>query len=275
MSELGRRIRAEREQTGMTLQALADAIGVSKSHMSLLESGKRALSEARVVAIEHALGVTDGRLTAQWRWENTPPGVRRDLETLARREQSSRQLAQRLRDLARRGGGGSTGRSTLDELLRTGELRRWIEEHTTNVETPTPLAGRIPVINRVAAGYPREFTDLDYPASVADEYIACPDVVDPSAFAARVVGDSMAPDYLEGEIVVFSPSLPTPDGSDCFVRLDRDNETTFKRVFFEDDGATIRLQPINPRYRPRRVQREDVGGLYAAAYVMRRVRPVR
>lgn len=275
MSDLGRRIRTERERAGLTLQQVADAIGVSKSHLSLLESGKRSISEAHLRRIESALGVEDGRLLARWRWEHTPPDVRREMETLAQRERSSRVLAERLRDLARRGRAAESGKAALDELLRTGELRRWIEEHTANVEPPTPLVGRIPVINRVAAGYPREFTDLDYPASVADEYIACPDVADPGAFAARVVGDSMAPDYLEGEIVVFSPAMPTPDGSDCFVRLDRDNETTFKRVFFEQDGEVIRLQPINPRYRPRRVAREAVGGLYAAAYVMRRVRPAR
>jgi SOS-response transcriptional repressor LexA len=81
----------------------------------------------------------------------------------------------------------------------------------------------------------------------------------------------MAPDYREGEIVVFSPQLPTPSGSDCFVRLERDHETTFKRVYVENKGKSIRLQPINPAYPPRVVAREDVSGLYAAAYVMRRV----
>jgi phage repressor protein C with HTH and peptisase S24 domain len=139
------------------------------------------------------------------------------------------------------------------------------------VEPPLPVARRIPVINRVAAGYPAEFTDLDYPAAVADEYIGCPDVTDPQAFAARVVGDSMEPDYREGELVVFAPSRPTPDGSDCFVRLERDNETTFKRIYFEEDGARIRLQPLNQKYPPRVVAREDVTGLWAAAYVMREV----
>ena len=93
----------------------------------------------------------------------------------------------------------------------------------------------------------------------------CPDVTDPEAFAARVVGDSMEPDYREGEVVVFSPGLPTPSGSDCFVRLERDNETTFKRIYLENDGRTIRLQPLNGAYPPRSVDREDVSGLWAAA----------
>jgi phage repressor protein C with HTH and peptisase S24 domain len=126
------------------------------------------------------------------------------------------------------------------------------------------------LINKVAAGYPREFTDLGYPARIADEYVRCPDVTDPDAFAARVVGDSMMPDYREGDVVVFSPTRDVKDGNDCFVRLERDAETTFKRVYFEGEGR-LRLQPLNARYSPRVVNREDVGGLYAAVSVIRRV----
>ena len=136
---------------------------------------------------------------------------------------------------------------------------------------PLPTSKRIPLINQVAAGYPREFTDLDYPVSIADEYIHCPDVTDPDAFAARVVGSSMEPTYREGEIIVFSPLLPTPSGSDCFVRLLRDNETTFKRIYLEDDGRKIRLEPLNSEYEDVCIDREDIAAMYAAAYVMRKV----
>jgi len=37
----------------------------------------------------------------------------------------------------------------------------------------------------VSAGYPKDFTDLNYPKGVADEYVACPDLNDAEAFAAR------------------------------------------------------------------------------------------
>src|SRR6185295_16344626 len=87
------------------------------------------------------------------------------------------------------------------------------------------LPVQAPLINKVAAGYPTEFTDLGYPARVADEYVSAPGVTDADAFAARVVGDSMMPLYREGDIVVFSPERDTKDGDDCFVRLERDDET--------------------------------------------------
>jgi SOS-response transcriptional repressor LexA len=133
---------------------------------------------------------------------------------------------------------------------------------------------------------------MGYPARVADEYVRCPDIDDPDAFAARVVGDSMLPEYREGDIVVFSPLREIKSGMDCFARLEPDGETTFKRVFFESEsgdqssagggddrvkfegeasGVRVRLQPLNPAYAPRVVAREEVGGLYAAVSVIKKL----
>ena len=64
--------------------------------------------------------------------------------------------------------------------------------------------------------------------------------------------------------------MDTPSGSDCFVRLERDNETTFKRIYLEERGR-VRLQPLNNTYPPRTVEREAIGGMYRAAYVLRKV----
>ena len=271
MSAIGPAIRSERERAGWTLGRLAEAIGVSKSQMSLVESGQRSIDDGRVRMIEAALGIEDERLLDILYWDRTPPAVREEIARLSERDQSSRALAEKLRRIARQRATGKRGAQVLDELLKSGELRAWVDEHAGNVESPVPANRQIPIINSVAAGYPAEFTDLDYPAAIADDYIAVPEVTDPNAFAARVVGDSMEPDYREGEVVVFSPQVDTPDGSDCFIRLERNNQTTFKRVYFEDDGRTIRLQPINPKYPPQTVPREAVNGMYRAAYVMRRV----
>jgi hypothetical protein len=116
-------------------------------------------------------------------------------------------------------------------------------------------------------GYPR-------PASEdADEWIACPGVEDPDAFAARIHGDSMAPKYRQGDIVIFSPAAAVRAGDDCFVRFD-DGQTTFKQVYFERNAAgreVIRLQPRNDRYRPQVLPRERIAGVYRAMYRYQRV----
>lgn len=260
-AQLGAMIRQARHEAGMTQQTLGNRIGLSKSQISQIESGVRTISTDRARMIESVLGVgggsggRGGRLVAAAAWSQLSPEIRRSMQQT---DEQMRRITAKLKQ-------------AMQAAEPAEALRQLVDHARPNVEALTPLTRSIPVINKVAAGYPAEFTDLDYPASVADEYLACPDITDPDAFAARVVGDSMLPTYREGEIVVFSPELPTPSGSDCFVRLERDSESTFKRVYFEDDGETIRLQPLNPAYAPRHVHREDVAGMYAAAYVMRRV----
>lgn len=129
--------------------------------------------------------------------------------------------------------------------------------------------GVVPVINRVEAGLPRDFTDLDYPPSVAEEYVCVPPLDDPNAFGTRVTGDSMTPRFREGDVVVFSPSQAPRSGQDCFVRF-VDGEVTFKAVYFELDGR-IRLQPRNADYQASYVQPEELNGIYPAVYRIERL----
>jgi SOS-response transcriptional repressor LexA len=126
------------------------------------------------------------------------------------------------------------------------------------------------VINKVQAGYPHHFTDLDYPPSVADEYVRVPDVHDPQAFAARVVGDSMEPRYHEGDLVVFAPNMPVRNGDECFVRFSVDDSTTFKRYL--QRGDRIRLEPLNTKYQPEEYDREEINGLWPAVMRIERIR---
>ena len=159
----------------------------------------------------------------------------------------------------------------LDDAYLSGVLHELVEKSAGNVEHVTTNA--VPVINRVSAGYPKDFTDLAYPKGVADEYVSCPDVSDRDAFAARVHGDSMWPKYREGDIVIFSPVAAHKNGDDCFVRFD-DGHTTFKRVFFESDEhgkSVLRLQPRNEKYRAQTVPSETVSGLYKAVFKYQRV----
>ncbi|MEO1715703.1 MAG: S24 family peptidase [Planctomycetota bacterium] len=183
-----------------------------------------------------------------------------------------RRIARRLREII------SSGQNDLDALHSSGELRRLVDridpqEGGVSVQ-PALLPREVPLINCVTAGQPSEFTDLGYPARVADDYVRVPDLADPDAFAARIVGDSMEPEYREGDVVVFSPAARVRSGADCFARLEPDAETTFKRVYFEADGdgaEIIRLQPLNACYPPRTLPRDRVAGLYRAVTVMRAI----
>lgn len=278
MRALGELIHELRLERGMTLSELAEATGSTKSYLSMIENHRVANppSDDLLVSIEAALGVMDGRVCKAGDWERAPVAVRDQVQRLAGDAARGRDLARYIQDAAadRQGGG-----KNLDGLYRSGQLRRMIERtlgpgDTSREDGPAfPALGsekmpmhRIPLVNKVAAGYPGGFTDLDYPARVADDYLSCPGLSDPDAFAASVVGESMMPDYREGDIVVFSPAADVLDGCDCFVRLEPDHETTFKRVFFDEDGALVRLQPLNPKFPPAVHARELVAGLYRAVW---------
>lgn len=273
-------LRQRREAAGLTLAALAEAVGVTKGYLSMIENRRVANPPSRrlLEALEAALDIDDGALVRAAGWQSTPDAVRADFDKLAEQAQRGIELARWLKAKTEPRAAG--GRS-LDALYRSGQLTRQINRALgeANIDTDLPVrSARVPLINRVAAGYPTDFTDLGYPARVADSEVSCPDLADPDAFAARVVGASMEPTYREGDIVIFSPVATITDGCDCFVRLEPDHETTFKRVFFECDGAPsdpaaeqfthIRLQPLNPSFAPQTVERAHVAGLYRAVMRM-------
>ena len=273
MQTVGQIIRERRESLGLTLAALAEQVGLTKGYLSMIENHRVANPPARthLHALERALRITDGELLRAADWQVTPPSVRARIERLAQMTGQNQDL---LHWLKANTGRRRDGAKSLDELYKSGELTRRInallataDRADQGVDGNVPVRYQVPLINRVAAGYPDDFTDLDYPARVADEYVPCPQLADAHAFAARVVGDSMLPDYKEGDIVIFSPAAEVTDGCDCFVRLEPDHQTTFKRIFFDDQkGDRIRLQPLNPKFPPTTLDRSDVAGLYRAVW---------
>ena len=278
MEALGPKLRRQRRRLGLTLDELAGRTGISKPYLSLIETGRvpNPPSDEKLRRLEQTLGFTPGELVTQAHLQRTPRDVRAVLTKL---------LEGRVSGLGDRGSGEEKNTAvltrnpkpetpdpiSLDDAYLSGVLHELVEKTAGNVEHVTTNA--VPVINRVSAGYPRDFTDLSYPKGVADEYVSCPDVSDRDAFAARVHGDSMSPKYREGDIVIFSPVAAHKNGDDCFVRFE-DGHTTFKRVFFESDEggkSVLRLQPRNEKYRAQTVPAEGVSGLYKAVFKYQRV----
>ncbi len=259
---LGEIIRQRRDQLGFTQDKLALEAGISKPYLSNIETGKpkNPPSDTVLRALERGLGFDSGELTRIAHLARTPMDVRDEHELLEAEVQKLRSVVKELLAKAPQGDLGGVDASEI-----AAEIRQ-----KSNVKRLSAGAA-VPVINKVAAGYPRHFTDLDYPPSVADEYIRCVDLHDPQAFAARVVGDSMEPKYQEGDIVVFSPAVTASSGDDCFVRFEDDGATTFKRVYQDDEG-TLRLQPLNDQYPAEVFPRERISGLWPAVFRIQRLR---
>ncbi len=256
---LGQIIRQKREQLSMTLDEVSNRVGFSKPYLSTIETGKvkNPPSDELLTKLERVLKFDTGLLLHIAHLERMPSDVRQEYESREAENQKLRQVIKKLVDKKR---GGK-------------ELKAMLTKADLNVdEGKRPLAaGRlVPVINKVTAGYPAEFNDLDYPVGIADDYVRCPDLHDPNAFAVRVVGDSMEPKFVEGDIVIFSPASEVHNGDDCFIRFTLPHETTFKRVFFESDDQ-IRLQPRNEKYSPTVVEGKRINGIYRAVIKYQRL----
>lgn len=306
MEAMGVKIRRQRRRLGLTLDDLAGRTGISKPYLSLIETGRvsNPPSDEKLRRLEQTLGFASNELLTQAHLQRTPRDVRLMLQRLLAESAARGDREGEAREGKAAGGssapgggvnggakevgagarggiaggvgvsarGGVGGSVNLDDAYLTGALQEMVERTAGNIEH-VATSHAVPVINKVSAGYPRDFTDLSYPRGVADEYVGCPDIFDRDAFAARVHGDSMTPKYSEGDIVIFSPAAQPKDGDDCFVRF-ADGHTTFKRAFFEQDEKgqqVIRLQPRNERYRPQVIPREEVAGLYKAIYRYQRV----
>src|SRR5262245_19673671 len=223
MEPLGPKLRRQRRRLGLTLDELAGRTGISKPYLSLIETGRvpNPPSDEKLRRLEQALGFSTGELISQAHLQRTPRDVRAMLQKLMAGQQSAEVGGQRSEKTATAVANGEAaggGAVNLDDAYLTGVLQDLVDKSAGNVESVSTNA--VPVINKVSAGYPSDFTDLNYPRGVADDYVGCPDLQgDKDAFAARVHGDSMTPKYRQGDIVIFSPAAAPKSGDDCFVRF--------------------------------------------------------
>ncbi len=252
---LGSMIRKKREEKGLTLDEMSRRTGYSKPYISTVETGrvKNPPADELLVKLEEILEFDDGTLLHIAHMEKLPTDIRQAFEDSQAENEHWRSLLNEMISKQPELGKKMKSDKFYDKILRPDQ--NFIKMAT---------AGRmVPVINKVTAGYPLDYDDMGYPPGSADDYIRCTDLHDPNAFAVRVVGDSMEPKYIEGDIVVFSPNSQVENGDDCFIRLTDPHETTFKQVFFEDSGL-IRLQPRNHIYPPMILEESKVNGIWKA-----------
>ncbi len=330
LAVFGAALRKCRKNMGITLDQLAGSTGISKPYLSNIETGRTPgpPAEEKLRLIAASLGLPAEAVLLAADWLRTPAAIRQLVggagtpphagrvggtqetpltseETgltdspadppggMPRRPDGTIDLDALMRNQGLRGKSGQGGRSARAE----GNTR----PGAADVEGTMPVRP-VPLINRVAAGQPAEFTDLGYPAGFADRYLPAPVAgggegaggpggeesdAPPEAmacaFALRVIGDSMSPEYREGEILLVGPgwdggagAVAPRDGDDCVVRFaDEENyATTFKRIYFVRDGAAepdaaptgLRLVPLNPAHQEWTVPLEQVTGIYPVLY---------
>lgn len=117
---------------------------------------------------------------------------------------------------------------------------------------PMPPRRRVPVLGRVPAGIPLEAVsevveELELDATLAgDGY---------DYFGLLVTGDSMYPEYRDGDVVVLRVQATAETGDDVVAYIGG-SDATLKRLTRTESG--IQLRPLNPEYPVRSFTRQEV-----------------
>ena len=100
---------------------------------------------------------------------------------------------------------------------------------------------KIPVLGKIPAGMPLEAIEDTYAIDTIDipkDWLRG----DNHYFALRLEGDSMEPEYLDNDIIIFKQSNTCNSGDDCCIRING-FDATFKRVRKQENG--IMIIPLN------------------------------
>lgn len=115
-----------------------------------------------------------------------------------------------------------------------------IYDNATPIKISNNVAS-IPVLGKIPAGMPLEAIENTYAVDTVDipvEWLKG----DNHYFALKLEGDSMEPDYLDNDTVIFKQASDCENGQDCCIRING-FDATFKRVRKQENG--IMVIPLN------------------------------
>jgi|SRR5690554_1630930 len=151
------------------------------------------------------------------------------------------------------GGHGSFGSRTARKLEAALQLPNgWFDRvHDDSIDAGSTIPTRkVPLISWVAAGSWCESPD-SYEPGDAEEWLDCPFPFSAHSFCLAVVGDSMFPDYREGEYILVDPAVEARHNDDIVAR-EPDGKHTFKRLQITPDG--MYLLALNPDHPNRKIE---------------------
>ena len=140
---------------------------------------------------------------------------------------------------------------TLENEEIVNEIPNLPDDKKSKIDSK-PKGMRIPVLGSIPAGIPMEMIEdiVDW-EDISEEMLKG----GKQYFALKIKGDSMFPEYLNGDVIIVLKQDDCESGQDCVVAVNGD-DATFKRVFKADNGIT--LQPLNNSYMPMFYSNDDV-----------------
>lgn len=148
---------------------------------------------------------------------------------------------------------GERAAKNWEERLKIQDGRLVNAGHTsasTNV-APAPMGGRrVPVITSIQAGMWAEIVDSFQPGDAGDWLLTDIDLSD-SAFALDIRGNSMEPEFKDGDRVIIDPEI-APQPGDFVAAKNGEQEATFKkyrpRGMDAHGNIIFELVPLNDDY---------------------------
>jgi phage repressor protein C with HTH and peptisase S24 domain len=118
----------------------------------------------------------------------------------------------------------------------------------------------VPVIDNIAAGAGSDTVQAeDFPPGWAESFVAYPNAPE-GAFAVRVSGDSMAPTYADGDMIVVNPHQQASPGEVAVVLYQEPESgarlSRLKRLRLR--GGQVILESLNPDYPPVSIESDQL-----------------
>lgn len=146
---------------------------------------------------------------------------------------------------------------SIDELLKQLESNQEFVINSNNSESAVVF-----IYGTIPAGVPMECIE-----DIIDTEEISADMLrgGKKYFGLKIKGNSMNPDYLDGDTIILEKVEDCESGKDCVVMVNG-NDGTFKRIIKDKKEKTIRLQPLNtqldetgkPLYEPITYTQEEI-----------------
>lgn len=237
------------KETKMKQREFAESIGISQNYLSQLLSGKRsAISESLALLIQERYGYS-----AQWIMTGEGEKFKR-MERTFLKEVAKKKIMDLTEDEAK---AVLAFLSSIDEVKKIfGSDKTITNEYNDDqynekvAEESTEFSFPVPLLGRVAGGMP--ILAIQENGKYVNTSVKCD-------CALEIVGDSMEPDYKNGEIILIHRQPELLNGELGIIMIMEGAEiaeVTFKR-FYQDNDRII-LKSINPKYPDQILKKVDV-----------------
>ena len=270
---LGKRFRELRQAAGMHQKDVAKQLGLgSQNAITRIERGVFTGLTAPVLRGIVAFAKRRGA-SADWLLTGDNPLATASREQLLRAlgdqiaEELAREQALKLVPRAKAEGSPAAAKAAKP----AGRAVRLFEpgyQQIQREQRPARWRGKMaPIIGRLAAGEGADTAEAEaFAPGEADAYLIY-EGAPRDAFAVRVVGDSMTPDYQDGDMVVVDPGRPATSGVCCVIYSHDGGERTARLKRLSVRGQTATLASLNKAYPPIKVPAADIMAFEIAAHM--------